>query len=284
MNQEPRRIWLVVNARAGSNDETAIERLKDACAANGFTIDRQIDFPDDNAPIPAALDDARIDTVAIYTGDGSLSFCLSQLDGWDGQVLVLPGGTMNLLCKRLHGDVDQEEILRRAGTGAMRKVRPSIVRSGHGNAYSTILIGPGTLWAEVREAMRGMEVLETVKLAQEATAETATGSRITVIEPVLGRREGYALMEIAAGEWGLQVDAYDSQTPGDYLQQTWALLRRSFREGPHERLGMVDELVCENVEDEPIEMLIDGEPFSGDARETYTMAQAGVDLLASEHG
>ena len=51
----------------------------------------------------AELDAAGIKRLAIFTGDGSLNAAITNLYGWGGKILVLPGGTMNLLCKRLNG-------------------------------------------------------------------------------------------------------------------------------------------------------------------------------------
>ena len=43
---------------------------------------------------------------------------------------------------------------------------------------------------------------------------------------------------------------------------SWAVLRRRFRDGPHERLGLLDRLVIESCDDQPLDILIDGEPAS----------------------
>ena len=61
---------------------------------------------------------------------------------------------------------------------------------------------------------------------------------IACVEPPLGRREGYPLvMPRARATTAIEVDAYYAESAGEYLEQAWALLRRNFREGPHEVLG-----------------------------------------------
>ena len=64
----------------------------------------------------------------------------------------------------------------------------------------------------------------------------------------------------------------------------YSLLRRRFREGPHERLGLFDEPELENCEGSPIGVLLDGEPATLGSRATFSMAACEVDLLATAHG
>ena len=91
------RAWLIVNASSGSNTPVALEELQTALGDRGIAVERRIDFPGDELPDPAALDAANVPLLVIYTGDGTLNAALARLGGWSGAVLVLPGGTMNLL-------------------------------------------------------------------------------------------------------------------------------------------------------------------------------------------
>lgn len=68
------------------------------------------------------------------------------------------------------------------------------------------------------------------------------------------------------------------------LQQSLALLRRSFREGPHTRLGLVDEVTLETRDGTPLKILIDGEPATLPAKAKFTVAPCEVDLLATHYG
>ena len=279
-----RPIWLVANENSGSNSPAAMAALETCCGDNGFPVARRIAFPDEDLPGADALDAAGIDLLAIYAGDGTVNCTVTGLYGWSGIVLVLPGGTMNLLSRRLHGDAPMEEIVARAAAGAGRTVRPKIARTAHGDALAGLLAGPGTAWYAVREAMRQADVVELAESASEAIAETTGGSMLRCREPRLGRDEGYPLIEITPGQWGLQVDAFHAESPGEYLQQTWALLRRQVREGPHDRLGLLDRLTVADSEGKPVGLLIDGEPFEGGATEEFVVADCEVDLLATENG
>ncbi len=279
-----RALWLVANPASGGNTPAAIEALESCCGEHGFALERRVAFPDEPLPDAAALDAAGVETLAIYAGDGTINAAVTGLYGWGGAILVLPGGTMNLLAKRLHGDSPAEEIIARVGAGSARRVRPKVARTAHGDALAGLLAGPGTSWYAVREAMRDADIAAMAESAGEAFAETTGGAMLHCAEPNLGREDGYPLLEITPGQWGLQVDAYYAQNAGEFILQGLALLRRQFREGPHDRLGLLDRLAVADGATGPIGLSIDGERVEGGAREEFTVAACEVDLLASENG
>jgi hypothetical protein len=278
------RIWLVCNAASGSNNPAALEQLHSHCGEHGLDVERVIGFPDEALPTPAQLDAAGIGCVAVYAGDGTVNACVTGLYGWSGTVLVLPGGTMNLLAHRLHGDAPTEQIVAAAASGGARRVRPRVARSRHGDALAGLLAGPGTAWFAVREAMREADVAGIVAGASEAFAETTGGPMLHCREPAFGREAGYPLIEITPGEWGMELDGYYAESAGDYFAQGWALLRRNFREGPHDRLGLTERATLASEDGGPIGLLIDGEPAEGAAAEEIEVAPCDVDLLATGHG
>ena len=277
-------VWLVLNARSGSNEDDAIAQLRDHCERRNLHLAREICFPDEELPTADTLDAAGISCLAVFTGDGTLNAAITGLYGWSGSILALPGGTMNLLSNRLHGEAECEEILDRIANRAFRKVRPKVARCDAGDALAGLLSGPGTAWASVREAMRDFDIAALAGEAGDALAETTSGAFVRMANPELGKREGYPLIEFTPSHRGLQLDAYHAQDSGDFLRQGWALLRRRFREGPHDRLGLFDELTLENCEGAPINVLLDGEPASLGSRATFSVAACEVDLLATAHG
>jgi diacylglycerol kinase family enzyme len=277
------RAWLVVNAASGSNNPAALEELHQCLADNGIAVARTISFPDDDLPDPAALDAAGIPLVVIYTGDGTLNATLTSLKGWSGAVLVLPGGTMNLLSKRLHGDFPTPEIVAVFASGGARRRRVLKIVGDCGDAYAGLLAGPGTHWGNVREAMRELDIAAVASGTAEALAASTGETAVRAVEPPLGRREGYPLIDMTPGEHGIQVNGYAAATAGEIAQQGWALLRRRFREGPHDRLGIVETITLENVDGSAVEVLLDGERCNGAKSMTFRVAESEVDLLATHH-
>ena len=278
-------VWLLTNSRSGSNSDRAVEALQAHCRDRGFSIARKICFPDEDLPGADELDAEGIGRLAIFTGDGTLNAAITRLSGWTGEIAVLPGGTMNLLSKRLHGpDTELETIIERIAAGACRPVRPLMARCQEGDALAGLLAGPGTSWASVREAMRDFDLPAMAEGTSDALAETTGGSMVRTCGPSLGRTDGYPLIEFTPSHRGMQLDAFHAEGAGELLQQSWALLRRNFRDGPHTRLGLVDEITLETCDGAPLEVLIDGEPASLPPKAKFTVAPCEVDLLATHHG
>lgn len=273
------KTWLVCNPDSGSNDEQVLAELEQALTEAGLNLMRRIRFPEDALPEPAELDAEQIEILAVFAGDGTIHAAVTGLYGWSGAVLVLPGGTMNMLSKRLHGDIPALEIAQKLSLGALRRVRPNIVGSRHGDGLTGVLAGPGAIWNEVREALRAANLLQMVSTTREAIAQSANGPKV-VCTGVDGAREGgYAAVTVTPHEAGLDVKGYYAETLADYAGQGIALLNRNYRDGPHDDLGTFREvrLVC--PEGEPMGLLIDGEPFDGESEELFRMTTCGVDLL-----
>ena len=278
-----RRIWLINNASSGSNDDTALAALERACGDSGFAVAHRTVFPAQELPTPAVLDAAGIDRVAVFAGDGTVNTLIAALHGWSGAVLVLAGGTMNLLYHRLHGSRTVDEVVAAAANGTTMMRRPGVIRCRRGDAYAGVLAGPGTSWGTVREAMRELAVLELAESTVKAVQESLTGEQIVCVEPQLGRNEGYPLINLTPTDSGIEVDAYYAETAKQYLDEAWALLRRNFREGPHDRLGIAREVHLSSTQGNPFGLLIDGEQVECGAEEVFRLATCEVDLLATEH-
>ncbi|MBO9517864.1 MAG: diacylglycerol kinase [Porphyrobacter sp.] len=281
MTEKP-GIWLVSNASSGSNDDAAIAALEECLTGHGLHLRGRCTFPDEELPTPAALEAAGVECVVVFAGDGTINSLIAGLEGWDGAVLVLPGGTMNLLYHRLHGERSMEEVVALVAKGAAVKSRPGVIRSEFGDAYAGLLAGPGTSWGRVREAMREANVAELAAGTVEAINETLGGEMIACVSPQLGRSEGYPLVMLTPRDHGIEVDGYYAASAAEYLEQTWALLKRNFREGPHDTLGTAQELRLASTHGNPFGILVDGEQAEGSPSVEFTLAVCGVDLLATE--
>lgn len=278
---DKRRIWLVNNEASGSNDAAALAEFEGQCDNSGFAIAHRTVFPDQEIPTPAILDAAGLDLLAIYAGDGTVNAVLEALAGWKGTVLVLPGGTMNLLYHRLFGDAELNEVLAAVACGNAAPCRPAIVESDCGRAYAGLLAGPGTAWADVREAMRWKAPLEMAADAREAIAETLYGNMLRVEDPALGRPEGYPLILLTPRNGTIECDAYYADNAAEFFDQTLALVRRQFREGPHEQLGTGSRFVLSSVEGGGFGVLLDGEGCNVEGPTEFRLVDCPVDLLAT---
>lgn len=281
MAAAPCPVWLVINPASGSNDPDAVDAVRAALVNSGHEIAREICFPDEPLPLPQDLRENGCERVAIYTGDGSINATVERLEGWEGEILVLPGGTMNLLSKRLHGDVGTGTILSRLDGRQARSIRPFVIATRYGTGLSGVLVGPGAVWSDVREAMRDGNVVEMAEGAAHALGETTAGPQVRCDDPAIGRQDGYPLLLLSPTDQGMAVSGYYADGVVDFVRQAAAIAARDFRNGPHEELGMVHRLRIASVAEEPIQLLIDGEPHDGGTAEEFVLVECGVDLIAT---
>lgn len=273
------KIWLVTNSASGSYSEQAVAELTGLFGEAGLGFDRVLTIPNEARPDRGALEAGGVDLLAIFTGDGTVNGVVTGLYGWAGHVLVLPGGTQNLLAKALHGDSDAGRIVAELAAGRATVVRRHLIRTSQGDALCEVLAGPGAKWSDVREAMRDGDLGGMAASLGEAIGQSAGGAPVRLAEPALGKPEGYPAVRVHPAEGQMIVDGYGAETVADYAMQGLALLRRDFREGPHDELG--DHPTIECVSAEPIELMIDGERMTGGLRERFEMHECAVEFLAT---
>ncbi|WP_353226661.1 diacylglycerol kinase family protein [Novosphingobium sp.] len=280
MRQE-NTLWLVVNDTSGGNDTSALVDLLASIAAAGLQCQRTIHFPAEDLPTPQKLNKAEVAMLAIFAGDGTINAAVSGLSGWGGVILVLPGGTMNLLSKGLHGAASASEIIELIGSGKCTAVRPQVIQTSQGIAFAELLAGPGTSWAPVREALRDTNVSQMIETASEAITQTSEAPPLHLIDPKLGRENGYRLLALQPTQNGLHISGYCVESLGDFLRQGAAIVRRRFREGPHDDLGIVAQVTLAAENGGSMGLLLDGQPAGGEGTETFALTQCAVDLLAT---
>lgn len=271
--------WLVINSASGSYSEQAVADLLSQMKAHGLVAARIVAIPDEPAPDRAALEVAGVELLTIFTGDGTVNSVVCGLHNWEGVVLILPGGTQNLLAKALHGDVPAPAILARLGEGVLQPQRRHMVRTSQGDALCEVVAGPGAHWSDVREAMREGDIGGMANTLSEAIGQSTGGALVQIAEPELGKADGYPAVRAHPAGGSLAIDGYGAETLADYARQGVALLRRDFREGPHDALGHHPAIVCRSAA--PIELMIDGERATGGCEERFEVVECPVEFLAA---
>lgn len=202
------RVWLVANRASQSTNEDRIAALETALASAGATIAGSSNFPLKAAPDAAAL--KGFDTLVVMGGDGTLGAASAAASGWDGQFLAIPGGTMNLLPKALHGDATLEAIVAAAATGTLAHV-PVVRAAGH-TSFCRIIIGPLTRWARARENARHGRIWRVWQAVWLALARGFLGGLKVAGHP--GRHPAVLLMP---GTQGLDVALFSGRGLADAM-------------------------------------------------------------------
>ncbi|MDM7957435.1 diacylglycerol kinase family protein [Blastomonas sp.] len=263
------RTWLIVNEASGSFDADAIADIVTRFAEAGAPVDCIVRCPDEPLPTPARLQGEGVDILAIYAGDGTTNSALKEAAGWDGAVLILPGGTMNLLAHALHGDQACDDIIAKA-CEQRRTRKLNTVEIGSHVAYVGVIAGPTTSWAKVREDARHADVTDLVFSAiPAAITESLSGPQVAV----QGIEGTYPAIFAAPRDQALALCGFTASSIGDVIAHAGAWLNRDFRDGPRVDLGETEQATLTS-DAETIGLLIDGEPAECAPGDTLRLGRA----------
>lgn len=266
---------LVCNSQSGSHDEAVLEAIEAVCREQGAPLAATFALPDDAIPDADALSRREIDLLIVWTGDGTINAAARGAAGWDGAILPLPGGTLNLLSKALHGDRDAPDILADALQGNGRRAAIPMIRSKDGEAFITIIAGPATRWAEVRGTMRQDGLIEASRAAPEAldAMMNAPGVRIAVQD-----RDWPAII-LTPTPHGIRADGIVAEGSADVLRHGLAWLGGDFRDGPTEAIETGEMIILEG--EAPISLEYDGELKETESPARFALGTSAVDFVAT---
>jgi len=266
---------LVCNIRSGSHDPAVRSAIEATCDAAGTPLAGLFELPDGDLPDAALLRRQNIDLLLVWTGDGTINAAATKAAGWDGAILPLPGGTLNLLSKALHGDRPAPDILTAALGDKARRYPIPTVRSEHGEAFITVVAGPATRWAEVRETMRQDGIVEASRAAPEAleTMMNAPGVRVA------GHATAYPAIILTPTQAGIRADGILTDGSIDVLRHGLAWLGGDFRDGPSEELAVGETIILEG--EAPISLEYDGELSEIASPARFALGTSRVDFVAT---
>jgi diacylglycerol kinase family enzyme len=244
-------------------------------AAAGAPLAATFELPEGEVPDAATLRDRGIDLLLVWTGDGTINAAARATAGWDGAIVPLPGGTLNLLSKALHGDRPAPDILADAlaGKGGRRPI-PTI-RSAGDEAFITIVAGPATHWAEVRETMRQQGLLEAGLAAPDALEAMMNAPGVRVA----GHGKAYPAVILTPTEAGVRADGILTESRIDVLRHGLAGLGADFRDGPSEAIAQGETITLES--DAPISLEYDGELAETGSPARFVLGTSAVDFVAT---
>lgn len=277
------KTWLIYNGASGSHDEAALAELVSALAAAGHAPDKMLDCKD-GTPDAAAAEAESLGLIVIHGGDGTLSRTIGGLEGFSGRVLPLPGGTFNLLARTMFGERNALEIAALLAQGRLSPQRRPCIRGEGVLALAELLAGPGAKWADVREELREANLGEVIVKGWDAATTSTVGPMVVLTRPEKGREDGYAGVRLVPTRRGMAIEGYAAEGLGDYLQQGIAILKRDFREGPHDKLGRRRKVALRSLTGEPIALMVDGERSEGGPALRFSLDTLGVDLLGIADG
>lgn len=234
---------LLCNSQSGSHDPDMETQFREILAAASRPLVHTVHLPDGDVPSADDLRALDADLLIVWTGDGTIRAAAEQADGWDGAILPLPGGTLNLLSKSLHGDRDPISILRDVVSDhATRRSIPILQDEKGALALINLLAGPATRWAEVRETMRQEGIISATREAPEALEAMQSAPGVSVAGHD-GEHSAVVLTPLADG---IDVKAITAGGTMDLLRHGLAWLSGDFRDGPSEFIIKAPDITLES--------------------------------------
>lgn len=213
-----KRLWFVTNPKSGTATLAKADALAALFVEHGLTVVGRTAFPDDALPTPESLMADAVDTAVLFAGDGTINAAVAALAQWDGAILILPGGTMNMLAKHLHGTVDAATIVTRAMAGGRRTALPYVDVAGH-RALVGLILGPAATWVRAREMVRAGRLRGLGRALRHAWQRTfGRGIRL---DGVPGLKHGAQAVFVRAEADHLDVAAVDARDFGAIARLGW---------------------------------------------------------------
>lgn len=152
-----------INPMSGSVPTDGAAQLRAILEDHGeHTEIHEISSSDPRAEILDHLGDSQAEDIIVWGGDGTIACAFDAVWDQDIAVLPLPGGTMNLLHKQVHGEFTDWIDCLEAALKKKHRRRIPYGRAGSFRFYVGLIAGKLTSFTEVREAVREGHVLQAV--------------------------------------------------------------------------------------------------------------------------
>ncbi|WBH16205.1 diacylglycerol/lipid kinase family protein [Sphingomonas radiodurans] len=248
-----RRLWIITNPASGSTSPARCAEVEALLRARGDEIVGRTDFPADPLPSVATIDAAGVDTVVLFAGDGTINAAVCALADWSGAILILPGGTMNLLARVLHGEHDITAII---ATDEDRLTALPFVEAGPHRAFVALILGPAAHWARAREAARAGRLRRLIAAARNSWRNTfARGIRLAGATTLDGR---YQAVMVQPADARLALAAIDARDWRSIATLGWEWLTGDWIAARAVSTQSVDRFAVAGRR--PVLALFDGEP------------------------
>ena len=285
------RTIALINSMAGSVGPDGANRLRHALSGVSLDHAEIIEFDRGRSAEQLKwLQEVGPDLVIVWGGDGTHRSVLDTLGRHKSQILLLPGGSMNLLTKWLHSGQPWERVL----WSVLRSPEPRILpagRIGEMHFFCAMIAGVPAQLAEVREDVRRGDLARAIqdtgvaltnvhsmhlttsfgKDPEHAAGHFPAGNVVGALVGPLARNKR---MEVARLELGSAWSA---------LEFAWTSFVSEWRNRPDVSMQAAETLQVDNVDGLDIPAMIDGEKIkSGKSLSVTFVEEAATCLVAGQ--
>jgi diacylglycerol kinase family enzyme len=229
------------------------------------------------------------DLFIVWGGDGTLKAALEIVGKTTPNLLLLPGGTMNLLPRAIHGEKTWEQVI----ADVMKAPKRQMLPAGNVNGslfFCAMLAGAPARFAEARESLRRGDL---VKAAGEARVAIDTLNSLH-LDATYG--DGYSFTNghlpttsivgaivgsLTREGKGMEVAALAAPTTHGALNVVWTSFFTDWRSAPGVTVVPATSLDIDNGDDGDIPVIADGEPVEVGSRVHVTFVEEAAQCLTA---
>lgn len=277
------------NPRSGSVPADARERLNAVLAEAGHGNAELVEAHDDQERQLRDIAAMSPDLFIVWGGDGTLRAALSTVGQVTSNLLLLPGGTMNLLPRTLHGEAPWDEVVRDVIRSPRRRMLPAGDVNGH-RFYCAMLAGAPARFAEARESLRrgdigraagearaAIDTLNTLHLdASYADGYSFAGGRLPTTSVI-----GAVIGSLTRTGTGMEVAALANPTTGGALNVVWTSFFGDWRSAPGVEIAEATSLEIASPDGDEIPVIADGEPAEGGSKVRVSFIEEAATCLVA---
>ena len=278
------------NPASGSVTPDGGERLKAALEAAGV---RDADIiqtdPTDCIGQLKALAKQNPDMFVVWGGDGTLKGALETVGKTTPNLLLLPGGTMNLLPKQIHGDKPWDKVITDVLASPKRRMLPGGKVNGE-LFFCAMLAGAPARFAEARESLRRGEL---VKAAAEARAAIDTLNTLALTASFKdtysfegGKLPTTSIIGAVVGSLtkagaGMEVAALADPSATGALNVVWTSFFTDWRSAPGVTVLPATSLEIGNEDGDDIPVIADGEHIKAGRKVKVSFVEEAAQCLTA---
>jgi diacylglycerol kinase family enzyme len=228
------------------------------------------------------------DLLISWGGDGTQRAVLDRLGRHSSKILLLPGGTMNLLSKWLHGQHPWETVLWSVLASPQPRVLPA-GKVGNNLFFCALLAGVAARFADAREDVRRGDfgralqdtgaALDSVRKTHLATSFGDDSQHAdhhfpsgNVVGALVGPLAANGRMEVVRSSLPSAISA---------IEFAWSTFTAGWRQRPDISIEPADVLIVENADGGDIPAIIDGEHIQAGSSLTVNFVEEAAACLVA---
>jgi diacylglycerol kinase family enzyme len=276
------------NPKSGSVPADARERLTAVLAEAGINDAELIETdPDDCDGQLRKLAEMAPDLFVVWGGDGTIRAALSTVGSTTPNLVLLPGGTMNLLPRAIHGEKAWDVALRDVLAAPKRIDLPAGEVNGQ-RFYCAMMAGAPAHFAEVRESLRRGEIVKAAAATSSAMEilksmhlEASYGDGYSFVDSRLPTSSviGALIGSLTRSGEGMEVASLANPTATGALNVVWTSFFTDWRNAPGVEVAPATSLDISGGDGQEIPIIADGEPVDSAQRVKVSFVEKASQCL-----